>query len=258
MTSVQKLFVLLCGYEIVPFSLCLRGGGDRFVMSVPISAYLLETREGLVIFDTGFDPSLLRDAEEREKHFEAHGWETPVVWPQHEMLDQLGQIGAAPADIRHVILSHAHFDHTGNLKHFPRAKVWMQEAERDYAFADPPHLGVLRHDFDDPDIDWCWVDGDHEIMPGLKLVATHGHTPGHQSALVTLPETGTAVLVGDVGDWLQNFDEEILPGEASDDVKALESIRRINGLRRDLNATLFVGHDPYLIQTQRLAPDFYT
>ena len=91
MTSVKKLFVLLCGYEIVPLSLCLRGGGDRFVMSVPISAYLLETCEGLVVFDTGFDSSLLRHPELRKKHFEVNGWEPPVLWPEHEMLEQLAQ-----------------------------------------------------------------------------------------------------------------------------------------------------------------------
>jgi N-acyl homoserine lactone hydrolase len=249
--------VLLCGYEVVPPGLCLRGGGDGFVMSVPISAYLLETRGGRVVFDTGFDSSLPREPEQHEKHFEACGLETLVVWPQHEMLQQLAQIGAASADIRHVILNHAHFDRTGKLKHFPNATVWMQAAERDYAFADPPHPGVLRQDFESSDIDWCWVDDDHEIMPRLKLVATQGHTPGHQSALVTLPETGPVVLVGDVGDWLQNFDEEILPGEATDDEKTLASIRRINALRRDLNATLFVCHDPRLIRQQKLAPDYY-
>ena len=257
MTAVEKLTVLLCGYEIIPRGVSIRGGGYRFVMSVPICAYLLETREGLVVFDTGFDSSLLRDPALREEHFAQHGWEATVVWPCHEMLTQLAEIGAAPEDVRHVILSHAHLDHTGNLKHFTHAKVWMQQAERDFAFAHPPSAGVIPRDLDKPGIDWQWVEGDHEIMPGLTLLATRGHTPGHQSALVTLPETGRALLVGDVGDWLQNFDEEILPGEAADDEQALASIRRINRMRRELNATLFICHDPWLLQTQKLAPEFY-
>lgn len=55
MTAVKKLTLLLCGDAIIPHGVSIRGGGDRFVMSVPISAYLLETREGPVVLDTGFD-----------------------------------------------------------------------------------------------------------------------------------------------------------------------------------------------------------
>ena len=92
----------------------------------------------------------------------------------------------------------------------------------------------------------------------VVLLSTAGHTPGHQSALISLPQTGRALLVGDVGDWMANFEHEILPGEASDDVAALESIRKINRIRRDQDALMFVCHDPDLIQKQKLAPDFYT
>jgi len=256
-TVVRKLYVLLCGYEILPRRVCIRGGGDRFVMSVPISAYLLETHQGLVLFDTGVNTEVLRDPALRYQHFTVHGWEAPVVWPQHELLVQLREIGVAPHDVRNVVLSHAHLDHTGNLKHFRNAKVWVQQSEYEFAFTDPAPPGVVRSDFDFPDLDWSLVDGDHEIMPGITILSTAGHTPGHQSALISLPHTGRALLVGDVGDWMLNFDQEVLPGEASDDAAALESLRKINRIRRDDNAQMFVCHDPELIQKQKLAPDFY-
>ena len=257
MTAISKLYVLLCGYEILPRSVCFRGGGDRFVMSVPISAYLLETQNGFVLFDTGFNADLVRDPTLRHQHFAAHGWEPPVVWPQHELLTQMREIGVAPEDVCHVVMSHAHLDHTGNLRHFPHAKVWMQKAEYDFAFKGPEHPAVVRADIDDPGLDWSLINGDHEIMPGITLVSTPGHTPGHQSALVSLPKSGRALLVGDVGDWMKNFENEILPGEAADDVAALDSVRKINRIRRDENALMFVCHDPDLIQKQKLAPEFY-
>ena len=81
MTAVKKLTLLLCGDAIIPHGVSIRGGGDRFVMSVPISAYLLETREGPVVSDTGFDAVLLHDPVLREDHFPMHGWEASVVWP---------------------------------------------------------------------------------------------------------------------------------------------------------------------------------
>ena len=56
---------------------------------------------------------------------------------------------------------------------------------------------------------------------------------------------------------MANFDDEILPGEASDDAVALKSIRRLNKIRRDEDAVMFVCHDPDLIQEQKLAPDYY-
>lgn len=257
MTAVKKLYVLLCGYEILPRSVSIRGGGDRFVMSVPICAYLLETTKGFAVFDAGFNSAILHDPKLRQQHFTAHGWEVPVVWPQHEMLTQLAEIGVSPDEVRHVILSHAHLDHAGNLKRLPNAKVWLQRCEYEFAFSGPEHPGVVRADIDGPDVDWELIEGDHEIMPGLDLIFTPGHTPGHQSALVSLPKTGPALLVGDVGDWMQNFDDEILPGEAVDDVAALESIRRINRIRREQDATMFVCHDPELIQEQKLNPEFY-
>ncbi len=257
MTAVKKLYVLLCGYEIVPRSLCLRGGGNRFVMSVPISAYLLKTEQGFVLFDTGLDPALVRDPALRHQHFGAYGWEPPVVWTGHELLRQLAEIEVAPDDVRHVILSHAHLDHTGHVKHFPHAKVWMQSREHAFAFEGPERPGVVRADLNAHAIDWALVEGDHQVMPGLTLLATYGHTPGHQSALVTLPNTGAALLAGNAGDGLKNFTQEILPGEAAAADEALASIRKVNRLRHDHGATMFVCHDPELIQQQKLAPEYY-
>jgi N-acyl homoserine lactone hydrolase len=118
--------------------------------------------------------------------------------------------------------------------------------------------GYFRDDYHDRRLRWELKDGDWQAMPGLDLLDTRGHSRGHQSAMITLPDTGTVLLPFDAGDLAENFAEEILPGFCYDDAIAMRSLRRINELRVSRNATLFLFHDPVAIQTMRLAPLFYT
>jgi N-acyl homoserine lactone hydrolase len=120
MTSVKRLFVLLCGFEIIPKTVSTYQIGARFIISVPISAYLLDTDEGWVLFDTGIDERNLRDRSLLDQHFLLNNWDPPpVVKPHHELERQLNDIGIGYADIRTVILSHLHADHTGHMKDMP-------------------------------------------------------------------------------------------------------------------------------------------
>ena len=124
MTQVSKLYVLLCGYEFIPKTVSTRDRGDRFVMSEPISAYLLETVQGYVLIDTGINSSLTNDPELAYEYFTSKGWHpVPVVLPDHEILAQFEAIGLSPQDVKQVIMTHMHADHTGNLKHFRHAQV---------------------------------------------------------------------------------------------------------------------------------------
>ena len=61
MTHVSRLYILLCGYEIIPKTISTRDRGARFIMSEPISAYLLETGQGYILIDTGINSSLTND-----------------------------------------------------------------------------------------------------------------------------------------------------------------------------------------------------
>ena len=256
-TSVRRLFVLLCGFEIIPRSVSVRGADPDVVISVPITAYLLDTEEGWILFDAGLDEANLRDPERLDALYLSQGWDPPpVVWPAHEMEGQLRRIGLGFEDISRVVLSHLHADHSGHLKRMPQARFTIQKAEWNYAFSGTARPSWFPSDYDHPDLQWEVIEGDREIMPGVTALSTRGHSPGHESLLVDLPNTGRVVLAGDVGDLLLNFREEILPGESADDEAALASIRRINGLVAD-GAMLFLTHDPDLLLSLRRAPDFY-
>jgi len=256
LTSIRKLYVLLCGFEFLPKSLSTRGLGRRFILSEPISAYLLDTDTGWVLLDTGINPDIIRDPAKCREHYLDRGMTVPVVRPEHEMERQFSEIGIGFDDVRHVILSHLHLDHSGYLGKFPHARISIQRREHDFAFGGAAGYAYFPSDYSDPRLDWHLVDGDWEAQPGLTLLDTRGHTPGHQSAIVELPNS-TLVLPFDAGDLQENFDFEILPGESCDDEAALAAIRRLKRITADRDAKMILFHDPVAIQTLRLAPDFY-
>ena len=257
MTSVRSMCILLLGYEVIPKTVSTRDRGGKFIMAEPILAYLIETDDGYVIFDTGVNSTNLTDPALRQSLFMDRGWLTPpIVLPDHEFLAQLELADVAPRDICHVVLSHVHCDHTGNIKHLRHAKFWIQKQEHDYAFSGSAGPAVFPQDYDFSELDWNIVDGDWELMSGIEGILTRGHHPGHQSLVVTLPG-GTKILTADVGDLWENFEQEILPGESCDDIAALGSIRRLKAIAQQREAELILLHDPVRVQQLKLAPDRY-
>lgn len=257
MTAVRRLYVLLCGYEIMRKSISTLGRGHRFVLSEPISAYLLDTTEGWVLLDAGFDRQAARAPGPLQAYFDRTGCYPPIVGDEHLIDRQLDELGVKPDEIGMVILSHLHNDHTGFVKSLPNADVYLQR--REWASVDRAGLPGCYAPADYAGLDdrLHLMDGDWEAMPGLRLIATPGHTEGHQSAVVDLPHSGAIVLPFDAGDLQENFDEETLPGSTCDAAAALASLRRIKAIVETTPATMILFHDPVAIQTTRLAPDFY-
>lgn len=256
MSDLLRLYLLLCGFEILEKSASTRDRDERIVLAVPVSAYLLETRQGWVLVDCGLNSALINDPALREQYYTGRGWRPPLVLPQHELQVQLDAIGVRPEQVNTVVLTHMHMDHTGNLKLFPNARVVAQRAEHSYAFAPDHDPAWFDCDYQLPGLRWQLLDGDAEVMPGLRCLSTPGHTPGHQSLLLELPRSGPVILVGDVGDLQENFDDEIL-GESMDDAAALASIRRLKRLAQEHSAQLFLTHDPDFVRRARLAPNCY-
>ena len=256
-TSIRRLYVLLCGFEILPKTISTRGRGGRFILSEPVCVYLLDTDNGWVLLDAGLNPDNGRDPQRMQEKFWSHGMTAPVIRDQHLVESQLAQLGVHWRDIGHVILSHLHYDHCGQLRQLTHARISVQRREYEHAFGADPGVAYFRDEYDDPRLSWELRDGDWEAQPGLRLVDTRGHTQGHQSAIVELPESGTLVLPFDAGDLQENFDAEILPGECCDDAAAMAAIRRLKALERDTGATRLLFHDPVAIQAMRLCPDYY-
>jgi len=142
--------------------------------------------------------------------------------------------GIRPEEIDYIILTHLHWDHIGeSFKPFTKARFVVQEKEWDYMFhpvsfqkwAYTSSLKVCL----DPEIDpfrWYFVSGWVEFLPGLKLIPTPGHTPGHQAILVKTEE-GRVIVAGDAVNMIENLQLNVPSGVATDGETYMASMELI-------------------------------
>jgi N-acyl homoserine lactone hydrolase len=107
-----------------------------------------------------------------------------------------------PRDVLCVINTHLHFDHCGGNRLFAGVPIHVQRREREAA-REPDYTVPQWVEFEGAT--YVEHDGDAEIVPGVRVVPTPGHTPGHQSVLVET-EDGLVVVAGDVGYTWKQFD----------------------------------------------------
>jgi N-acyl homoserine lactone hydrolase len=141
--------------------------------------------------------------------------------------DALAEHDMSPADIDLVINTHLHFDHCGQNSVFPHAPVYVQRTELDRSEREEPELyewfGFMNARFE-------LLDGDAQIVPGLDVVATPGHTSGHQCAIVS----GTDLLIGDAAYtkviYAKPDHGERVSGQAADVDAWRDSLARLRAL----------------------------
>lgn len=217
-------------------------------LDLPLPAFLIEHNRGLVLFDTGVRPEA-HDRATSEVYGDALAANLPVDCPPEHRLDrQLAKAGFNVGDVTHVVVSHAHFDHTGGLYLFPDADLYMQLDELQNAFW--PAIPFWDSVFGREDLErvrgyrWHPLSYDLDLFGdgSIQILRTPGHTPGHQSLLVKLGSR-SFVLTGDAGHTLTNFRGIPCPGDF-DSSEALRSVRKISDLADAHDALIWVGHDP--------------
>ena len=142
--------------------------------------------------------------------------------------DALAGLDMSPADIGLVINTHLHFDHCGQNAVFKHAACYVQRAELDRAERESPDLCGW---FDFMNTRWELLDGDAEVLPGLSVITTPGHTVGHQCVVVA-SAGGNDLLIGDAAYTPRLYaspppDEDLVPGQAADPVAWRDSLHRI-------------------------------
>ncbi len=188
--------------------------GKRIIL--PIYSFALMGGDKKILVDTGVEDFIAPDDLEQRTGFPVRLFE-----------EALESIGWTPEDVDIIIHTHLHNDHCENDSLCSNAEVYVQKKELDFCMN--PHPVDHRYYPDVLDgVNLKVVDGDTEILDGVSVILTPGHTPGGQSVVVNT-EKGKAVITG-LCCCDENFPASgkvILPGVLLDTIQAYDSMNRI-------------------------------
>src|SRR3954469_8563478 len=154
----------------------------------PVLVFAIRHPEGLILVDTGVG--------------EGNGWIDENYRPRsRDIREALTAASLDPANVRAIVNTHLHFDHCGQNRAFPGIPTHVQQTELDLALREG-HTIVEWVDF--PEAHYEPVEGDREIVEGVSVLATPGHTPGHQSVTVRAGD-GLVLIVGQAAQDARSF-----------------------------------------------------
>lgn len=184
---------------------------------------------------------------------------TPQSAPMPNVIEQLATLQVRPADIDILICTHFDVDHAGYHDAFTEAQFIVQQKHYELARSGHKRYEAARTHWDHPALHYQFVDGDSEIFPGLTLIETSGHAPGHQSVLVNLPQTGPVLLVIDAVAMQNLFTPDRPAWPFDDNVEQLRaSTKKLLDLAANQHVALVIfGHDGQQWKTLKRAPDSY-
>jgi N-acyl homoserine lactone hydrolase len=178
---------------------------------------------------------------------------------ERNVIGQLADLGLRSDDIDLLICTHFDVDHAGCHDTFTHAELVVQRLHYDVARSGHPRYAAARPHWDHPALRYRLVEGDTELLPGLELIETSGHAPGHQSVLVHLPRTGPVLLAIDAVPLQRLFTPDRRAWPLDDDEQQLRTSTRklLDLVARERVALVIFGHDGDQWPTLKTAPDYY-
>lgn len=216
-------------------------------MTMDYFFWIFRSAEQTIVIDTGFSPEA---AIARKRQ--------PVVAPA----DALARLGIDPKDVKLLVLTHAHYDHAGNLGLYPNAKIVMSRKEFEFWGTDMGKRPQYGHHIDPLDIERIQAlhrEGritlldapQNTLIPGIELYELGGHTPGQMAVVVEMPE-GPVILASDAIHYYDELEQDrpfAVLDSLADMYRGYERIRE--WLQRP-GAVVIPGHDPDVMN--RFAP----
>jgi N-acyl homoserine lactone hydrolase len=229
-------------------------------IDIPVPMYIIDHPQGLVVFDTGMNIKVVPDNG-------ASYWGPvsqafiPSMTRDQGIDRQLQRIGKSVSDVKYVIHSHMHLDHAGNMSMFPNATHIIRKAElnnawwpekfqraayvlNDYLETRSYNIIELTHDLD------LFADG------SVTLIDTKGHTKGHQSLVLRLPNSGTMIIAADAAYMAENL-QGTVPGIVWNVQEAMEAIERMKLIRDIEGGTIVLSHSADQFRTLKHLPQYY-
>ena len=203
--------------------------GDLKVQLV-FSCYLVKHGDDYLLWDTG------------------HPMTAPNVAPKVSLVDQLAKLNLKPEQIKYVGISHYHGDHTGQAASFPKSTLLIGQGDWDVLTSAKPPGNANPAPFA------SWIKGDGKVEPvpqdkdvfgdgSVIMLYTPGHTPGHHSLLVKLPQMGPVFISGDLMHFHENYDTNGVPSFNTDRAQTLASLDRAKKIVAANKATVVIQHD---------------
>jgi N-acyl homoserine lactone hydrolase len=238
--SLRKLYLIQLSATTVPLP-------QGRTMEMVLPCYLIETGDGKnILIDTGIAADARPANASRSEN-------------EKNVLESLAELGLSPADIDTLICTHFDIDHAGYHNLFPNAELIVQRRHYELARNGHPRFAPARAHWDHPALRYRLVDGDTELLPGLSLLETSGHAPGHQSVLVRLPQSGAVLLAIDavVMQRLFTMKRKAWPNDDHEEQLLASTRKLLDLVEREQVQLVVFGHDGHQWKGLKKSPEYY-
>ena len=250
-----KLYIFDCGYfkfdDISMFSL---KADETDVREMFVPCYLIEHENGRLLWDGGLPIEMAG----KPMHYERPGAQVEY---KRSVVDQLGDLGLSPEDIELAAYSHFHYDHVGAANVFAGSTLLIQQTEYDAAFLEPEKNPVFNPALysELKDSKKVILNGDHDVFGDgtVIIIAAPGHTPGHQTLLLKLENTGPIMLSGDLYHFEASRALRRTPVFNTNAEQTLRSFDKVEAILEETGATLWIEHNKALADTLKKSPEYY-
>lgn len=213
-------------------------GVPDFEIGMDYFFWLIRSRDRLIVVDCAFGEEIAKQRNRIHKT---------------KPTELLARMGVDPAMVDDLVITHMHFDHSGNIDMFPNATVHIARAEYEYWSGPYGHYPAFSWPISHDEVDQLaalerrnrlrLIEDRAEIAPGVDVVCFPGHTPGQLVTNVTTP-TGLVVLASDALHYRDEIDEERPFYLFTDLEKMLGSYDALRELSRQPHVDVIPGHDP--------------